>query len=76
MASSYKPGFEPHRARLNGFNAWCALVNDQNQFLEIDFGKYAVQLDVLIRVLNERGYYSHFLAQILTESYCPSVQIL
>ncbi|XP_028414466.1 coadhesin-like [Dendronephthya gigantea] len=38
LASTYKPGFEAYRARLNGLSAWCASVNDQNQYLEIDFG--------------------------------------
>ena len=47
LASSYKTGFEPYRARLNGFNAWCARVNDQNQYLEIDFGKHDAQFNDL-----------------------------
>ena len=38
-ASTYKTGFEPSKARLNGFRAWCASTIDQNQYLEIDFGK-------------------------------------
>ena len=38
--STFQPGFEPYKARLNGHFAWCALINDQHQYLEIDLGKY------------------------------------
>ena len=39
MSSTSKLGFEPYKARLNGPSAWCSLVNDENQYLEIDLGK-------------------------------------
>lgn len=41
-ASSWKPGYYPHAARLFhsiGEGSWCAAVNQQEEYLEVDLGK-------------------------------------
>ena len=41
-ASSWKPGYYPYAARLYqsiGDGSWCAAVNKQEEYLEVDLGK-------------------------------------
>lgn len=39
-ASSWKPGYYPHAARLHGnAGSWCAATNKQEEYLEVDLGK-------------------------------------
>ena len=39
-SSSYQNGTAAQSARLsNATSSWCASTNDQNQYLQIDFGK-------------------------------------
>lgn len=41
-ASSWKPGHYPHAARLRssiGDGSWCAAINKQEEYLEVDLGK-------------------------------------
>ena len=41
-ASSWKPGYYPHTARLYhsiGGGSWCAARNEQEEYLEVDLGK-------------------------------------
>ena len=62
-ASTFKRRFEPHNARLNSPLAWCALVNDQNQFLEIDLGR--IRLSCVI-TWKDLGGSKAFLTTIVT----------
>ena len=36
-SSYYNPKLSPSNARLNADRAWCAEVNDANQWLQVDF---------------------------------------
>lgn len=38
-ASSWRPGYNPHAARLHANVCWCAATNKQDEYLEVDLGK-------------------------------------
>ena len=51
-ASSWRPGYYPHAARLDksiGNGSWCAGNNKQGEYLQVDIGKQRTILKVAVQ---------------------------